>query len=87
MPGTRPHGRPALKLNPSRVLASTADDMKSDLHGAPSCSLGPTLSGQPPVVESVNFVTWKELAGRLHESIRLADDALIRYVVLRGPYL
>ncbi len=86
MSSTQPHGRPALKLTSKWIPAFTADDMKAYLQGAPSCSLGPTLSGQPPIVESVEFVTCKELTDRLNVYIGLADDALACYVVLRGPF-
>jgi hypothetical protein len=86
MPSTQPHERPVLKLNPSQVPACTAEDMKAYLQGAPSCSFGPTLSGEPPTVESVEFVNCKELTDRLNVSIGLADDALVCYVVLRGPF-
>lgn len=78
--------RPALKLNPSQVPAFTADDMQAYLQGAPSCSLGPTYSGQPPTVEAVEFVGCKELTDRLNVHIGLADDAPVCYVVLRGPF-
>ena len=92
MSGTQPQygspgpARSALKLNPSQVPAFTAEDMQAYLHGAPSCSLGPTLSGQPPTVESVEFVGCKELTDRLKVSIGLAGNALVCYVVLRGPF-
>jgi hypothetical protein len=88
MPNTQPFGRPSpgLKLNPSQAPAFTAEDMKAYLQGAPSCSFGPTLSGQPPTVESVEFVGCKELTDRFNVSIGLADDALVCYVVLRGPF-
>lgn len=87
MSSTQPHGRPALKRHPSQVPAFTAEDMKAYLQGAPSCSLGPTLSGQPPTVESVEFVGCKELTDRLNVYIGLADGAPVCYVVLRGPFL
>ncbi len=86
MSSTQPHGRPALKVDPSQVPAFTAEDMKAYLQGAPSCSLGPTLSGQPPTVESVEFVGCKELTARLHVFIGWDDDALVCHVVLRGPF-
>src|SRR6185437_2281800 len=65
MADTQPHGRPALKLTSKWTPAFTADDMKAYLQGAPECSLGPTLSGEPPIVEAVEFVTSKELTDRL----------------------
>jgi hypothetical protein len=86
MSGTQPQGRPALKLTPHQVPAFTAEDMKAYLPGAPCCSLGPTLSGQPPTVESVEFASCKELRDRLHVYIGPDDDALVCYVVLRGPF-
>ena len=87
MSGAEPHGRPALTLHPGQVPAFTADDMKAYLQGAPSCSLGPTLSGEPPTVESVEFATYRELRNRLNTFIGHDDDALACYVVLRGPFL
>ncbi|HLJ80244.1 MAG TPA: hypothetical protein VKT52_02080, partial [Ktedonobacterales bacterium] len=60
--------------------------MQAYLQGAPECSLGPTLSGEPPTVESVEFASVKELRERLHVYIGLADDALACFVVLRGPF-
>ena len=86
MSGTQPQGRPALKLTPNQVPAFTAEDMKAYLQGAPCCSLGPTLSGQPPTVESVEFASCRELRDRLHVYIGPDDDALVCYVVLRGPF-
>ncbi len=87
MSDTQPHGRPALKLTSKWTPAFTADDMKAYLQGAPSCSLGPTLAGEPPIVESVEFVTCKELTDRIKVYIGPDDDALVCYVVLRGPFL
>jgi hypothetical protein len=86
MSGTQPPGRPALKLTPGQVPAFTAEDMKAYLQGAPECSLGPTLSGEPPTVESVEFASVKELRERLHAYIGPSDDALACSVVLRGPF-
>lgn len=86
MSGFQPSGRSTLKLTPSRVPAFTADDMKSYLHSAPSCAGGPTLSGNPPTIETLEFVGCKELTDRLHTFIGLPDDALVCYVVLRGPF-
>jgi hypothetical protein len=90
MSGTQPQGRPALKLTPHQVPAFTAEDMKAYLQGALQCSLGPTLSGEPPTVESVEFGSCKELGDRLQVSIRPVDrwddDAPVCFVVLRGPF-
>jgi len=86
MSGTRLPGRPALKLTPGQVPAFTAEDMKAYLQGAPECSLGPTLSGEPPTVESVEFASVKELRERLHVYIGPSDDAPVCFVVLRGPF-
>jgi NarL family two-component system response regulator LiaR len=85
-PGSKPQVRPALKLNPGQVPAFTVEDMRAYLQGAPSCALGPTLSGEPPTVESVEFVSCKELRDRLHVHIGWDDDALVCFVVLRGPF-
>jgi hypothetical protein len=87
MPDTQPHSRPALKLTSKWTPSFTADDMVAYLQGAPSCSLGPTLSEEPPTVESVEFVTCKELTDRIKVYIGPDDDALVCYVVLRGPFL
>ena len=87
MSDTQSHARPALKLTSKRVPSFTTDDIQAYLQGAPECSLGPTLSGEPPTVESVEFVTCKELTERLHVYIGPVDDALVCYVVLRGPFL
>jgi hypothetical protein len=84
--GSQLHGRPALKLRPGQVPAFTAEDMKAYLQGAPECSLGPTLSGEPPTVESVEFASVKELRERLRVWIGQDDDALACFVVLRGPF-
>ena len=86
MSGMQPPGRPALKLTPGQVPAFTAEDMKAYLQGAPECSLGPTLSGAPPTVESVEFASCKELRIRLNMFIGHDDDALACFVVLRGPF-
>lgn len=87
MANTQPHVRPPLKLTSKWTPSFTADDMKAYLQGAPECSLGPTLSGEPPTVESVEFVTCKELTDRIKVYIGPDDDALVCYVVLRGPFL
>lgn len=87
MPTTPPFGRyTGIKLNPDQIPAFTAEDMMAYLQSMPSCSLGPTLSGEPPTVESIEFVGCKEMTGRLNVWIGLADDALVCYVVLRGPF-
>ena len=86
MSGAQLPVRPALKLTPGQVPAFTAEDMKAYLQGASECSLGPTLSGEPPTVESVEFASVKELRERLHVYIGPSDDALVYFVVLRGPF-
>jgi hypothetical protein len=87
MSGIKPPRRPALKLIPGQIPAFTAEDMTAYLHGAPCCSMGPTLSGEPPTVESVEFASVKELRKRLNVWIAPDDDALVCFVVLRGPFL
>jgi hypothetical protein len=87
MSGTQPPDRPALRLHSGQVPAFTAEDMTAYLQGAPCCSLGPTLSGDPPTIETLEFVGCKELTDRLHLWIGLANGALVCYVVLRGPFL
>ncbi|HEY1390835.1 MAG TPA: hypothetical protein VGF38_20035 [Ktedonobacterales bacterium] len=86
MSDSQPHRRPALKLTSKWTPAFNADDMTAYLQGAPECSLGPTLFGEPPTVESVEFVTCKELTDRIKVYIGPDDDALVCYVVLRGPF-
>ena len=86
MSDTQPPRRPALKLTSKWTPSFTADDMKAYLQGASECSLGPTLSGEPPTVESVEFVTCKELTDRVKVYIGPDDDALVCHVVLRGPF-
>ena len=87
MSDTQPHVRPPLKLTSKWTPSFTADDMRAYLQGAPESSLGPTLSGEPPAVESMEFVTCKELTDRIKVYIGPDDDALVCYVVLRGPFL
>lgn len=86
MSAAQPPGRPALKLTPGQVPAFTAEDMKAYLQGAPECSLGPTLSGEPPTLDSVEFASCKELRERLNMWVGPSDDALVCFVVLRGPF-
>lgn len=86
MSDTQPPGRPALKLTPGQIPAFTAEDMKGYLQGVPECSLGPTLSGELPTVESLEFVSCKALRERLHAYIGPSDDALACFVVLHGPF-
>jgi len=86
MSGTQTPGRPTLKLTPGQVPAFTADDMKAYLQGAPECSLGPTHSGEPPTVESVEFASVKALRERLNVWIGPDDDAPVCCVVLRSPF-
>lgn len=87
MSGAHSLDRPALRLRPGQVPAFTAEDMTTYLQGAPSSSFGPTLSGDPPTIETLEFVGCKELTNRLHLWIGLADDAPVCYVELRGPFL
>jgi hypothetical protein len=84
--GSQSLDRSPLKLTPGRVPAFTADDMRSYLQSAPVCAGGPTLSGDPPTIETLEFVGCKELTDRLNLYIGLPDDALVCYVVLRGPF-
>lgn len=86
MSGSQPLVRPALKLNSGHVPAFTAEEMTAYLQGAPECSLGPTLSGEPPTVESVEFASAKELRERLQVYISSDDEAIVCFVVLRGPF-
>ena len=86
MSDTQPRGRSALKLTLNKVPAFTVEDMKVYLQSLPSCAGGPTLSGQPPTIETLEFVGCKELTDRLNLFIGLPDDALVCYVVLRGPF-
>jgi hypothetical protein len=86
MSGTHLPRRPVLKLTPDQAPAFTAEDMKAYLQGAPCCSMGPTLSGEPPTLESVEFASCKELRERLHVYIGPSDDAPACFVVLRGPF-
>jgi hypothetical protein len=86
MSGTRPRGRSALKLTPNKVPAFTLEDMKAYLQSAPSCTGGPTLSGRPPTIDTLEFVGRKELTDHLNLIIGPPDDALVCYVVLRGPF-
>ena len=86
MSGAQLPVRAALNLTPGQVPAFTAEDMKAYLQGAPECSLGPTLSGEPPTVESVEFASVKALRERLQVWIGPDDDAPVCFVVLRGPF-
>lgn len=87
MPATPAFGKETgIRLTPGRVPAFTVDDMRAYLQSAPRCDLGPTLSGEPPTVESIEFATSRDLRERLHTDIGLPDDALACFVVLRGPF-
>ena len=81
-----PHGRAPLKLTTNTFPAFTLDDVREFLLSAPRSAGGPTVSGQLPTIETLEFVRCKELSDRLRLSIGLADDALVCYVVLRGPF-
>jgi hypothetical protein len=87
MSGLQPLSRAPLKLAHNKVPAFTAEEMKSYLQSAPVCAGGPTFSGDPPIIETLEFVGCQELTKRLKLSIGLADDALVCYAVLRGPFL
>lgn len=84
--GTPGPARPALKLNPGQSPAFTAADMTAYLQGAAWSSLGPTLTGEPPTVELVEFGRCKAMGDRLEVYLGLADDAPVCHVVLRGPF-
>ena len=79
--------RTPLKLTTGKIPAFTLEDMTVYLLSGPVCAGGPTLSGDPPAIETLEFVGCKELAGHLHTYIGLADDAPVCYVVLLGPFL
>jgi hypothetical protein len=49
--------------------------------------VGPTLSGEIPTIETLEFVTSGELRARIETAIGLPDDALVCYAVIRGPFL
>lgn len=52
-----------------------------------SFSAGPTVSGAPPTVESVKFMTSGEARTLMKgEYIGIPDSAMVCYVVLRGPF-
>ncbi len=51
-----------------------------------SCSWGPTLFGQPPAVQSLEFVGCKGLTDHLQAYIGLADDTPACYVVVRRRF-
>lgn len=87
MSGIQPFARAPLKLTQNKAPAFTVAEMTSYLQSAPTCAGGPTLSGDPPIIETLEFVGCKELTKRLKLSIGLADDALVCFVVLRGPFL
>jgi hypothetical protein len=60
--------------------------MRSYPQSAPLSAGGPTPSGDRPTIETLEFVGCKELTDRLNLFIGLPDDALVYYVVLRGPF-
>lgn len=80
-------GRTPLRLTNGKIPAFTLEDMTAYLHSGPVCAGGPTLSGDPPTIETLEFVGCKELTGRLHTYIGLAGDAPVCYAVLCGPFL
>jgi hypothetical protein len=82
----QPLERSILRLTSKWAPAFTVDDMKSYLLSAPVSAGGPTLSGGLPTIETLEFVGCKELTDRLKLFIGLPDDALVCYVVLRGPF-
>lgn len=86
MSDIQPRRRTPLKLTPNKVPAFTLEDMEAYLLSAPVCPGGPTLSGQPPTIEILEFVGCKELTDRLNLYIGLPDDAPVCHVVLRGPF-
>jgi outer membrane protein assembly factor BamB len=48
---------------------------------------GPTVSGAPPTILKILFVSSKQASDLMHgESTGLPDDALVCYVELRGPF-
>jgi len=87
MAGVQPVARAPLKVTQNKIPAFTADEMTSYLHSAPACAGGPTLSGDSPIIETLEFVECRELTKRLKLSIGLADEALVCSAVLRGPFL
>ena len=79
-------GAPAITPRIKGVPAFTAGDVGLYYQNH-SFSAGPTVSGAPPTIVSVRFITSQEAQVLMGgESVGLPGNALVCYVELRGPF-
>ncbi len=89
-PNLGPIGAPA--IHPTRDpstnggAAFTAADVEQFIQ-TNGYAGGPTVSGKPPTILKILFVTSKEAGILLNgQDVGLPDDALVCYVLLNGPF-
>ena len=79
-------GRPAIVVKPGTSQLAVADVQQYvTTHPFPG---GPTASGQPPIVVTIQLVTSQQASVIMGgESTGLPDNAPVYYVKLQGPFL
>ncbi len=79
-------GVPAITPTRHGTPAFTAADVRR-YYLIHSFSAGPTVSGAPPTIVSIRFITTKDAQALMGgEPIGLPDNAMVCYVELRGPF-
>lgn len=85
-------GLPAIVINTSSNTTSVPRFTISDVRAYLSKNKqpyieAPTVSGKPPAIRSIEFITNKETSIRTHgEATGLTDSALVYYVEMYGPF-
>jgi hypothetical protein len=75
-----------IPLTQTGVPAFTSNDVAHYINTHPF-PLGPTTTGKPPTIVSIEFITSKEASQRmLGETLGLPDTAIVCYVKLSGPF-
>lgn len=81
-----PPGIPAIQPTKQGIPAYTVEDVRQYVltHGFPS---GPTLSGAPPTILEIRFITAHQASSLMRgESADRPDNALVCYVLVQGPF-
>jgi hypothetical protein len=79
-------GGPGIARTQQGIRAFTSVDVTHYITTHPF-PLGPTTTGKPPTIVSIEFITSKQASQRLlGESIGVPDTAIVCYVKLSGPF-
>ena len=84
-PKIGPPGYDAIMPRNNSPIAITADDVRQFTQKSGFAG-GPTLTGKPPVITMLKFMTSKQARALTGDELGLPDSAMVCYVVLRGPF-